>query len=85
MERSLRTKAPASSGERMSGLVTISIKHTPARLRSMNDRLGSWSCMDLPASCSMCRRSTPMSRVVPSARSTVTMPSPTTGCRYWEI
>ena len=40
MVRSLPTKALASSAERRSGLVTISISATPERLRSTSDIVG---------------------------------------------
>ena len=85
IERTLRRYRPASSGLRRSGLDTISMSAMPERLRSMKVRPGSRSCRDLPASCSMCRRSMPTSRLEPSARSNTTVPSPTRGCWYWEI
>jgi hypothetical protein len=43
----------------MSGLETISISATPERLRSTKLIVGCWSWIDLPASCSRCRRSMP--------------------------
>ena len=56
----------ASSAERKSGLVTISINATPERLRSTSDIVACWSCSDLPASCSRCSRSMPTRTVSPS-------------------
>ena len=58
--------ACASSAERMSGFDTISISATPERLRSTKLMVGCWSCSDLPASCSRCRRSMPTVIVSPA-------------------
>ena len=59
----------ASSGEEMSGSLTISISGTPERLRSIEVHWllsGRPSCRLLPASSSMCTRVMPM-RLVPPA------------------
>ena len=47
MVRSLPTNALASSAERRSGLLTISINATPERLRSTSDIEACWSCSRL--------------------------------------
>ena len=76
--RKLRRYSPASSGDFISGLDTISIKPTPARFKSIKVFVGLISWIDFPASCSKCKRSTPIF-LVPSEVVISINPSPTIG------
>ena len=89
--RSSCRNAFASSGERMSGLVTISTSGVPERLKSTSECSAPWMRPSAPptwivfaASSSRCARSIPMTRS-PSAPGTSKLPSTHSGWSYWEI
>ena len=87
MARSWRRYSAPSSGVRMSGSLTISIRGTPQRLKST--RLDSASSMipawtSLPVSSSRCTRRMP-TRFVSPPTVNVIQPCSDRGSSYWEI